>query len=566
MPAEPRARPSQHEVAGTAASSWDAMNFILYSDVNDRSISQSLGRPEYSYYFVLKAYRPVLESLGQVHVVASPDDVDPLYLQLRQAGEDCLFLSFAPPHKTPTGLQCPMVCVIAWEYDSIPSEFAAGDERQDWRQMLARHGRVITLSTHTAQAIRRSLGADFPVLVLPTPLWERFANVRQDYPSVPVNPGSTLQIKGCIIDSRALGLSADGLIAPIHNEQELEIRGLAESADAPPPEPEQPPELTLRRRLLISKHYLREGYRALTTPSEHPPLFLLKHNLLQWYREALSDLLPEHFRRQLASLRTPAPQVLPVTVAQAQEQAEHPQAVLPDIDAQVQIDVSGVVYVSVFNPEDGRKNWHHLITAFCWAMRDVEDATLVLKITQNDLSSYYVHLITLLSQLSPFACRVVVMHGYLEDEEFARLYGAASFYVNASRCEGLCLPLMEFMSCARPVIAPDHTAMGDYIDERVGFIVKSSREPTIWPEDVRILYRTLRHRPDWGSLKAAYENSYAMAKQQPAAYQAMAAAASERMREYCGFAPVQQRVKTFFGLQAPGEITPGAIKSGAASC
>ncbi|MFG6204331.1 glycosyltransferase [Pseudomonas retamae] len=541
------------------------MNFILYSDVNDRSISQSLGRPEYSYYFVLKAYRPVLESLGQVHVVASPDDVDPLYLQLRQAGQDCLFLSFAPPHKTPTDLQCPMVCVIAWEFDSIPSEFATGDERQDWRQMLARHGRVVTLSTHTAQAIRRSLGEDFPVLVLPTPLWERFAQVRQSYPSVPVNPGSTLQIKGCIIDSRALGLSADGLIAPIHNEQELEIRGLAEQPDEPP-QPEQLSRLTLRRRLLISKHYLREGFRALTTRSEHRLPFLLKHNLLQWYREAVSDLVPETFRRKLAGLRKPAAEILPVTVAQALEQAEHPQAVLPDTNAQVQIDVSGVVYVSVFNPEDGRKNWHHLITAFCWAMRDVEDATLVLKITQHDLSTYYVHLITLLSQLSPFACRVVVLHGYLEDEEFARLYGAASFYVNASRCEGLCLPLMEFMSCARPVIAPDHTAMSDYIDERVGFIVKSSREPTIWPEDVRILYRTLRHRPDWGSLKAAYEDSYAMAKRRPEAYQAMAAAASERMREYCGFSSVQQRAKTFFDLQAPDEIAPVAFKSGATSC
>lgn len=549
-----------------AASSWDAMNFILYSDVNDNSISQSLGRPEYSYYFVLKAYRPVLESLGQVHVVASAEAVDPLYLQLRQADQECLFLSFAPPHKTPTGLQCPMVCVIAWEYDSIPSEFTAGDERQDWRQMLARHGRVITLSTHTAQAIRRSLGEDFPVLVLPTPLWERFAHVRQDYPSVPVNPGSTLQIKGCIIDSRALGLSADGLIAPIHSEQELETRGLAQASDESWPEPVQTPELTLRRRAFITRHYLRESYRALTIPSEHRPLFLLKHNLLQWYREAFSDLLPDTVRRRLAGWRRSSVDLLPVTVGQALDQAEHPQALLPDTDARVQIDVSGVVYVSVFNPEDGRKNWHHLITAFCWAMRDVEDATLVLKITQNDLSSYYVHLLTLLSQLSPFACRVVVMHGYLEDEEFARLYGAASFYVNASRCEGLCLPLMEFMSCARPVIAPDHTAMGDYIDERVGFVVESSREPTIWPEDVRILYRTLRHRPDWGSLKTAYENSYAMARNHPQAYQTMAAAASERMREYCGFGPVQQRAAAFFGLGTTSESAPLAVRTGATSC
>jgi glycosyltransferase involved in cell wall biosynthesis len=532
------------------------MNFILYSDVNDRSISRSLGRPEYSYYFVLKAYRPVLESLGRVHVVASTDDVDPLYLQLRQAGQECLFLSFAPPHKTPIGLQCPMVCVIAWEYDSIPSEYADDDVRQDWRQTLARHGRVITLSTHTAQAIRRSLGEDFPVLVLPTPLWERFAQVRRDCPSVPVNPGTTLQIKGCIIDSHALGLSADGLIAPILSEQQLQTLQVIEPVPEPIAEPF--PALTLRRRAFITKHYLVEGYRAVATASEHRPLFLLKHNLLQWYREAVSDLLP-------GSGREKGPE-LPDRVAEPVPSAEHPQALLPDTSQHVQIDVSGVVYVSVFNPEDGRKNWHHLITAFCWAMRDVDDATLVLKITQNDLSSYYVHLITLLSQLSPFACRVVVMHGYLEEEEFARLYGAASFYVNASRCEGLCLPLMEFMSCARPVIAPNHTAMGDYIDERVAFIVKSSREPTIWPEDVRILYRTLRHRPDWGSLKTAYEDSYAMAKNHPQAYLAMAAAAAERMREYCGFTPVQQRAEAFFGLRANSEMTSVAVETGAASC
>ena len=81
-----------------AVSSWDAMNFILYSDVNDSSISQSLGRPEYSYYFVLKAYRPVLESLGRVHVVSSTAEVDPLYKQLLAAGEDSLFLSLSLIH------------------------------------------------------------------------------------------------------------------------------------------------------------------------------------------------------------------------------------------------------------------------------------------------------------------------------------------------------------------------------------------------------------------------------------------------------------------------------------
>jgi len=539
------------------------MNFILYSDVNDHSISQSLGRPEYSYYFVLKAYRPVLESLGQVHVVSSVAEVDPLYLKLQQSGQDCLFLSFSPPHKTPLDLQCPMVCVVAWEFDSIPAEHWDDDPRHDWSRTLARHGRVITLSSHTAEAIRRALSEDFPVLVLPTPLWERFAAVREQYPSLPVNPGMTLQIRGCIIDTRSLGLSADGLIAPLIEE---------ESEPVPEPEPEpaiEPAPPTWRRRAFISRHYLREVIHVFTRRAEQGCLWQIKHNLLCWYREAVRDLMPVPLRiLSNRLLRGPATPPAPVLVEPPPEPAppEHPQAVLPDTSQIVETEVRGVVYVSVFNPDDGRKNWHQLITAFCWALRDVEDATLVLKMTQNDLSTYYVELLTLLSQLSPFSCRVVVMHGFLEDEQFARLYGAASFYVNASRCEGLCLPLMEFMSCARPAIAPDHTAMRDYIDASVAFIVKSSREPTIWPEDSRILYRTLRHRPDWGSLKLAYEQSYAMARHQPQAYQAMAEAANERMRRYCGFEPVRQRLAGFLAPQAGAEPLPLVVSAGAASC
>ncbi len=259
------------------------MNFILYSDVNDHSISQSLGRPEYSYYFVLKAYRPVLESLGSVHVVSSVAEVDPLYQTLQQTGQDCLFLSFSPPHKTPLDLLCPMVCVVAWEFDSIPAEYWDDDPRHDWSRTLARHGRVITLSSHTAEAIRRTLGEDFPVLVLPTPLWERFAAVREQHPSLPVNPGTTLQIRGCIIDSRPLGLSADGLIAPI-------IEAAPESII------ELSPPLTWRRRAFLSRHYLREVIRAFTGKAEQGPVWLFKHNVLCWYREAARDLVPAPIR------------------------------------------------------------------------------------------------------------------------------------------------------------------------------------------------------------------------------------------------------------------------------
>ncbi|MEB0183013.1 glycosyltransferase family 1 protein, partial [Pseudomonas sp. CCC3.2] len=82
-------------------------------------------------YFVLKAYRPVLESLGRVHLVSCVGEVDPLYAQLLAAGEDSLFLSFTPPQKTPNDLKCPTMCVVAWEFDSIPDEQWDNDPLQD---------------------------------------------------------------------------------------------------------------------------------------------------------------------------------------------------------------------------------------------------------------------------------------------------------------------------------------------------------------------------------------------------------------------------------------------------
>jgi len=350
------------------------MNFILYSDVNDRSISQSLGRPEYSYYFVLKAYRPVLESLGRVHVVASTADVDPLYRQLLVAGEDSLFLSFTPPQKTPVDLECPTVCVVAWEFDSIPDEQWDNDPRQDWTQMLARHGRVITLSSHTARAIRRAMGEDFPVLVLPTPLWENFAAIRQQAAGAPVNPGTSLAIKGCIFDTRTLGLCADALIpTPITPEEEAALAAEIEAA--------RPPPLTLKRRFVIARHYLRLWALDLGLEQAEPvPRVKFLYN---WYWEGIRDLVPDTLHGWLEQ-RLPAvcgplpvPVVEPVTLN------------LPDTTSVAETTVDGVVYVTVFNPKDGRKNWHQLITAFCWAFRETSDATLVLKITQNDLASYY---------------------------------------------------------------------------------------------------------------------------------------------------------------------------------
>ena len=137
------------------------------------------------------------------------------------------------------------------------------------------------------------------------------------------------------------------------------------------------------------------------------------------------------------------------------------------------ISVAGVVYSTVLNPADGRKNWVELITAFCWAFKETDNATLVLKMTHHDLEYYRIVLVTLLSRLSPFRCRVVVLHGFLDDAQYQGLIAASTYYVNASTGEGLSLPLMEFLAGGKPAIAPRHTAMADYINDDLGFVLET---------------------------------------------------------------------------------------------
>ncbi|WP_256594864.1 glycosyltransferase [Pseudomonas sp. OV226] len=511
------------------------MNFILYSAVNDSLTRQAVGRPQYDYAFILQAYRQVLECFGRVHIVASFAEVDPLARRLSQERQESVFLSFAAPQDTPTDLICPSVCVVAWEFDSIPSRQERGDPQQDWSRILGIHGRVITLSNHAARAIRKALGEDFPVLILPVPLWQNFAISPKSVQPVPINPGSTIDITGCILDTRVLGLCVDDLLPPLPTDEELaRIEAL------------KPPPLTPYRRFIIAKHYLHAWVWDIVRGPSLPESGHRIQYLNQWYWEGVQDLLPDFLRSWLARYLPGVAGPLPVPVAPVLE--------LADLSQGAETRVDGVVYVSVLDTQDGRSNWPRLISAFCWAFRDTSDATLVLRITQTDLAAYYVEVLTVLRQLSPFACRVVVLHGELNESQSERLYQAASFYVNASHREGLCLPLMEFMARGTPALAPDHTAMEDYIDETVAFVVNSSAEPAFWPEDIRTLYRTRQYRPDWGSLKNAFQQSYRMSKENPQAYEVMSGAAIARMHVYCSVISWQSRLLAFLGQPVTGEL------------
>ena len=414
------------------------MLLLVNSETTAATLGANLGLSEYSYYFVLKEFRPALERLGIVVPISDPArDADRIWANAAARGEPCTLLSFAPPHYTPLGLRCPTIPVFAWEFDTIPDEPWGGNPQQDWRYGLGQLGRAITHSDFAVQATRRAMGPAFPIVSIPAPVWDRFAPLAGAR-------GREFAASGRIVDTRT------------------------------------------------------------------------------------TDLAPYSPRLRRTHGYAPLP---------------------PATTARVQLD--GVVYASVFNPNDGRKNWFDMVGGFCWAFRDTPDATLLLKLTFHDASAALSGLLEELAKHAPFACRVLLVDAFLDDPAYEALVAATDYVVNTSRGEGQCLPLMEMMSAGRPAISPRNTAMADYVNPANAFVVHSHLEPSHWPHDPRQAYRTLRHRLDFGSLLAAYRESHRVARHEPARYAAMAEAARQTLQRHCSEALVVERLRDVLDATAP---------------
>ena len=504
------------------------MKIIVHSSYSAQTIGANLGKAEYSYYFVLAGYLPALRRLGEVVTVDNPEtEADAIYDAAQAAGEACVFLCFAPPHLVPVTLRCPTIPVVAWEFSTIPCEMWSDDPRSDWRVVFSHCKRVIALSHHTAALVRAAMGEDFPVFAIPTASYEAFADTG---PARPVAEERVLHLRGYLFDSAADARFSRNppwppVPAPAFVPQPPAV--VRPPAPEPAPAPARP---ALRKRISITVYYLRA-----------------------WYHEVVRDVLPgpltrfasacgRFIYRSLRRGRATPPPVPP------------PAPVPPECE----VALGGVVYASVFAPQDGRKNWQDLLSGFVWAFRDNPGATLFLKTPVRGGVEAYPILHSILSQFAPFKCRVVFFAGFLDDDQYRALVRASTYYVNCSHGEGLCLPLMEFLSAGRPAVAPEHTAMADYIEPNIGFVLRASLEHNVWPFDPRDLFTTMRYRLDWESLVTAFEQSYALAATDAARYAAMGEAAQAAMRKFCTQELVQAKLSEALGITSPAPVPQDA--------
>jgi hypothetical protein len=199
--------------------------------------------------------------------------------------------------------------------------------------------------------------------------------------------------------------------------------------------------------------------------------------------------------------------------------------------------LDGIVYTSIFNPGDGRKNWEDLLTGFLTALKDCADATLVIKLISGNPRVVESFVKTYLNWGIDHRCRLVVLPDFLSDEQMLGLAEASTYYVQTTRAEGNCLPLMNYLAAARPGISPCHSAMLDYFDAELGFVVESHPEPAAWPHDPLLRLRTTRGRIVWPSLVEQFRRSYAVAKQDYGVYCGLSDRARRRL---AGWASEQQ--------------------------
>jgi len=278
----------------------------------------------------------------------------------------------------------------------------------------------------------------------------------------------------------------------------------------------------------------------------------------------VADLLPTAIRRAISrlylSLRPSYRKLVnrerPL-VAELTEQSHQTDEVVEsqatDAEKLNLVELSGVVYTTLFNPYDGRKNWETMLTAFCWAHKDHEDATLLIKLSANQIVFFTDQVVKMLTSLRPFKCRIVVIQGFLEDEQFEQFFAASSYYVNTSYGEGQCLPLMEFLSSGVPALSPRNTAMEDYMHEDLGFIIDSRPELTFWQHDERQMIRAFHYRADWTSTMEAFQESYRIYKDDPARYREMSGEAVAQMKNHCSIEVLQGRLAGFLKTLPDGQ-------------
>jgi glycosyltransferase involved in cell wall biosynthesis len=444
--------------------------FLVSTTACSRDITTKVGAANYSYYFAVKALAPALEALGTWQLV------DQVESRLPYLAGEAEAQGYRPVHLS---VHPPHDSYLS---SSVPNVFLTFWE--------------------FPEVPNRSFGTD----------------TRQDWSRIA--RAADLILAPCRLTAAAF--RSAGVTAPI---ADITIPLSASYFDVPAWDPARSWTISLRHETWVGGPFPEPADRSTPRPRFRARVVsAAKRRVIAGYRKYVGRWLSDEargrfgmFARGLAGrkARGGGPRLLPSTP----------------------LTLNGLVYTSVFNATDIRKNPEDTLSAFLIAFRNRPDANLVLKLNcppereWSDLRG----LRRLYERMGlRHKCKVVVITDYMDEAKLLWLYRASTYYINTSRAEGACMPLQEALASGRPALAPDHTAMADYFDDRLGFVIRSTPEPIHWPHDPERRLETTCHHLAWSDIRDHFLSSAALIDSDRAHYDAMAQAARERMRAYAG--------------------------------
>jgi glycosyltransferase involved in cell wall biosynthesis len=144
-----------------------------------------------------------------------------------------------------------------------------------------------------------------------------------------------------------------------------------------------------------------------------------------------------------------------------------------------------IVFLSIFNVHDYRKQIRPLIEAFLQFQQTHQNSYLILKLTifnqkTEDISKFIED-----SQVHDpsdrhpplISDRIWLTSAVLTRGELDALYDCAAYYICTSHAEGQNLPILEAMARGVVPVTVNHTAMADYIGDHNSIVIASEERP-----------------------------------------------------------------------------------------
>ena len=386
--------------------------FLVSTTPAAGDIRNGLGSPAYSYYFAVEALAPVLERLGSWKLIKRPES------QLPYAAAQAEAAGYRPVHLAVNPLQdcyfspvLPNIVFPFWEFPDIPDRSLGNDPRQDWKRACRGTSMVIAACEFTATAFRKA-GIAAPIAVVPIPIPTKAFDLAE----WSTQHSWTLNCRHEILGKQRC--EETGRVLSVDSAQKVPGRSWLTARSvfrrvSPWLRPETVDRLASVARSMKSvngRSFAKEAILGLRGS----------------YRRKIRPLLSDQAVERVTSIKEAALRAV------GREPTEPIDPLLPTGSLTLG---NGLVYLSIFNIGDPRKNWLDLLSAFLLAFRDRADVTLIIKLVTNPRCEFH-EMEILRTKYEAMGishcCRVVAITEFLSNEQMAELFRVTTYYVNTS--------------------------------------------------------------------------------------------------------------------------------------